>query len=118
MLIVSGALPEAFVRDLALAARRGRRELVVVVADPTRVFLSERGPGHYERQGLRIEALAEIDLRALTVNPVAPQSHSFDSARLRALLGEAIPELPIFDVMHPGYGGSAAAPRPPARADA
>ena len=28
------------------------------------------------------------------------------------------PSVPIFDVMHPGYGGSAAAPRPPARADA
>jgi hypothetical protein len=102
-LILAGALPEAFVRDLAVVARRAGRELTVVVSDPTRAFLAERGPEHYARQGVRIQTLAPIDLIAMTVNPVAPQSHGFDSARLRGRLGEAIPELPIFDVMHPSY---------------
>ena len=51
--------------------------------------------------------LRPIDLLALTVNPVAPQSHSFDSATLRARLGEAIADLPVFDVLHPSYTGSA-----------
>jgi hypothetical protein len=40
---------------------------------------------------------------------VAPQSHRFDSAELRALLEEAIPDVPIFDVL----GGDYPSPRPP-----
>ncbi|MGO9487751.1 MAG: hypothetical protein ACLQBB_01840 [Solirubrobacteraceae bacterium] len=111
-LLVAGALPEAFVRDLALAARRGQRELTVVVADPTRAFLSERGPEHYRRQGVAIETLRPVDLRALTVNPLAPRSHSFDSVEMRALLGQAIPGLPVFDVLHPDYGAAQQRPGP------
>ena len=110
-LIIAGALPEAFMQRL-LRSRRGREhELVLVVADSTHVFLSERSPRWYASQGLPIRTLAEIALAAITVNPVAPQSHSFESARLRAALAERIDDVPIFDVLDPGYlsTGSAAA---------
>jgi hypothetical protein len=49
--------------------------------------------------------LERVELRALTVNPLAPRSHRFDSARLRALLGEAIADVPIFDVLADEYQG-------------
>ncbi len=105
-LIVHGALPEAFMREL-LRARRGREsELVLVVTDSTRVFLSERSPRWYARQGLAIQTLDSIALEAITVNPLAPQSHSFDSAQLRSALGEAISDVPIFDVLHADYGAA------------
>ncbi len=102
-LLVTGAVPEAFVSLLAQAARRKRRALRLTAADPTKLFLHEHGVAHYSQMGLEIETLRPIDLRALTVNPVAPQSHSFDSARLRTMLGAAIAGLEIFDVMHPAY---------------
>jgi hypothetical protein len=102
-LIVAGALPESFLMGL-LRARRGRDgALGLVVADSTHVFLSERGPGWYRRQGIEIHTLAPIALEAITVNPVAPQSHSFDSVALRALLAETLAEIPIFDVLHADY---------------
>jgi hypothetical protein len=102
-LIVQGALPEAFMLEL-LRARRGREgELVLVVADSTHVFLSEKGPRWYDRQGLAIRTLAPIALEAITVNPIAPQSHSFDSLALRDALTEEIDGVPIFDVLHPDY---------------
>jgi hypothetical protein len=104
-LTVAGALPEAFVRELASVLHRRGRELTIVVADPTKVFMTERGPDWYARQGLRIEVLHPIALRALTINPVAPQSHSFDSAALRALLGKSV-GVPIFDVKHPDYSAT------------
>jgi hypothetical protein len=105
-LIVHGALPESFLSGL-LRARGGRPgELGLVVADSTRVFLSERGPQWYARQGLEICTLEAITLEAITVNPVAPQSHSFDSAQLRELLQESLPDLPIFDVRHPDYAST------------
>jgi hypothetical protein len=107
-LLVAGALPEQFLRELVQELRRRARELTVIVADPTRVFLGAHGVGWYARQGLTIEVLEQIELLALTVNPLAPQSHRFDSAQLRARLAEAITGVPIFDVMHPEYTGSPA----------
>jgi hypothetical protein len=102
-LIVHGALPETFMRNL-LRARRGQDGgLVLVVADSTRAFLSDRGPEWYRLQGLEIQTLDTIDLEAITVNPVAPQSHSFDSTTLREALAEAVADVRIFDVMHPDY---------------
>jgi len=111
-LLVSGALPEAFLSALAPFVRRAGSELTVVVSDPTKVFLSRHGPGFYARQGIGLLTLQSIDLRALTVNPVAPQSHSFDSSLMRTRLGEAIGGVAIFDVMDPGYGGDADDRRP------
>ena len=105
-LTVAGALPESFLDGLLLALRQRRRELAVVVADPTRAFLTRHGPGWYAAQGVQIEVLSEISLRAVTVNPVAPRSHTLDSAELRALLRAAIPGVPIFDVLHPEYRGA------------
>jgi hypothetical protein len=102
-LIVAGALPEAFVQRLLRALRGRTGELGLVVADSTRVFLSERSPQWYASQGLSIRTLDSIALEAITVNPVAPQSHTFDSARLRGALAEKIDDVPIFDVLDPGY---------------
>ncbi|HWX75508.1 MAG TPA: hypothetical protein VNZ05_09385 [Solirubrobacteraceae bacterium] len=96
---VHGALSERFLEGLVAA--RGQRPadgLRVVAEDPTRVFLSRHGPGWYGRQGLALEVLRPISLRAITVNPVAPQSHSFDSERLRAAIAAAVGEVPVFDV--------------------
>jgi hypothetical protein len=110
-LIVRGALCEPFLAELLSARKSGGSSLALtqleplqlVVADATKVFLTDHGCEWYRRQGLSIAVLSPIDLRAITVNPVAPQSHSFDSPRLRALLEEAIPDVPILDVRDPTY---------------
>jgi hypothetical protein len=101
---VEGALGERFLEGL-LAARKERsgRELRVVAGDPTKVFLSRRGPRWYARQGISIEVLQTIELKAITVNPVAPQSHRFDSQALRELIGSAVAGVPILDVLDPSY---------------
>jgi hypothetical protein len=97
---VEGALSERFLNGL-LAARseRADRELRIVVGDSTRVFLSHRGPRWYARQGIAIEVLRTIDLRAITVNPVAPQSHRFESRPLRELIAAAVPDVAVLDVL-------------------
>ncbi len=102
-LIVKGALPDRFLRGLVHPLHHRKRELVLVVASPTSVFLWKRGPEWYSRQGIHLRTFDHVALEALTVNPVAPQSHSFDSAHLRALLEETIEGVPIFDVLDPSY---------------
>jgi hypothetical protein len=101
---VDGALSERFLEGL-LAARteRAGRELRIVAGDPTKVFLSRRGPRWYARQGVSIEVLQTIELKAITVNPLAPQSHRFDSQTLRELIGSAVADVPILDVLDASY---------------
>jgi hypothetical protein len=101
---VDGALSERFLEGL-LAARteRAGRALRIVVGDPTKVFLTRHGPDWYRSQGLEIEVSKTIELKALTVNPVAPQSHRFDSKRLRKLIEAAVADLPVLDVRDPDY---------------
>lgn len=104
-LTVDGALSERFLEGL-LAARRERagRELRIVAADPTKVFLGRRGVRWYERQGVSLEVRRTISLKAITVNPVAPQSHRFDSAQLRELIAAAVPDdIPVLDVLDESY---------------
>ena len=109
-LLVAGALPQRLLDALVPQVRRSRETLTVVVSDATRLFLTDRGVGHYARAGLELRVLRPIELLALTVNPVAPQSHSFESGRLRAALAEAIGDVPIFDVLHPSYAADGAMP--------
>jgi hypothetical protein len=108
-LLVAGALPDAFLQGLLHPLRHRRRELTLVVSDPTKVFLGKRGPAWYERQGIFLRALGAIAPQGLTVNPLAPESHRFASAELRARLTDAIPGLPIFDVLDPAYRRAALA---------
>jgi len=105
LLLVTGALPDSFLQILLNLLRRRDRALGVLVADPTKVFLGRHGPSWYRQQGVELQTLERIELEAITVNPVAPQSHRFDSIELRGLLDEAIPGTPIIDVMHPDYAG-------------
>jgi hypothetical protein len=102
--VVGGALSERFLEGL-LAARseRAGRELRIVAGDPTKVFLSRRGPRWYARQGVSIEVRQTINLKAITVNPVAPQSHRFDSRMLRELIGSAVADVPVLDVLGESY---------------
>ena len=108
-LLVRGALSERFLEGL-LAARveRTGRELRIVAADPTKVFLSRRGPAWYRRQGVAIEVLHPIELKAITVNPLSPQSHSFDSEELRELIRAAVADVAVVDVLDPSYAGGPA----------
>ena len=95
-LVVRGALHEPLLREL-LDGGHGR-ELKIVVADSTRVFISEQSSAWYRRQGLAIMVSSPINLCAVTVNPVAPCSHSFESRQLRSSLGAALAGVAVLDV--------------------
>jgi hypothetical protein len=102
--VVDGALSERFLEGLLVArAERAGRELQIVAGDPTKVFLSRRGPRWYARQGISIGVLQTIELKAITVNPVAPQSHRFDSQALRELIESAVSDVAVLDVLDASY---------------
>jgi hypothetical protein len=101
---VEGALSESFLKGLLTArTQRAGRTLRIVASDPTKVFLTHHGPNWYRRQGIEIEVRETIDLKAITVNPTAPQAHRFDSQHLRELIETAVGDVPVLDVLDPSY---------------
>ena len=52
---------------------------------------------------MSVEVLRTIELKAITVNPVAPQSHRFDSRVLRELIEAAVGDVPVLDVLDESY---------------
>jgi hypothetical protein len=106
LLLIAGALCEPLLGGLARGLKGSR--LDIVVGDTTKVFLTQRPLEFYRRHGLNILALHPVTLLALTVNPVAPGAHRFDSDQLRGLLAEQIPGLPVIDVLSPAYSAAAA----------
>jgi hypothetical protein len=103
-LTVDGALSERFLEGvLAARSERAGRALQIVAGDPTKVFLARRGVRWYARQGIALAVRRRIELKAITVNPVAPQSHRFDSRQLRELVAAAVPDVPVLDVLDESY---------------
>jgi hypothetical protein len=100
-LVIGGVLSERFLDALLPTAKA--RPTKVVVADTTKVFLQTRSPRWYRKRGIEIEVLRRVDLRAITVNPVAPLSHKLDSAGLRAAIFEISSSVPVFDVKSRAY---------------
>jgi hypothetical protein len=94
--VIAGALCEPFLQALLSSVRA--LELTLVVADSTKVFLTDHGLDWYGRRGLTICVLDPIRLCAITVNPQAPRSHNFDSAGLCAAIEAAVPDVPVLDV--------------------
>ena len=99
--VIKGALCEPFLEGV-LRARRGD-EFRIVVDDARCVFLTHRGVRFYTAQGVAIEALVPIRLAAITVNPVAPLAHRFESLLFRERVRDAAPGVPVFDVKHASY---------------
>jgi hypothetical protein len=99
--VIGGTLPERFLDALLRVTASHRTR--VIVADATKVFLRTRSPRWYRETNVYVEVLRWVDLRAITVNPVAPLSHSFDSDGLRAAITKIASRVPIFDVKSHSY---------------
>ncbi len=101
-LVVSGVLPEHLLE--ALLPGRRQNQLRVVAPSPTNVFIHVHSPEWYRQRGVHLEVLDQVELSALTVNPQAPLSHSFDSTSLRTTIADVVPHgLPVIDVKEPHY---------------
>ncbi|WP_329101163.1 hypothetical protein OG792_20295 [Micromonospora sp. NBC_01699] len=94
--VLGGALCESFAEDVRRAARG--RKVSLVTADSSKVFLSRRTSDWYRRQNVSIEVLEPTVLAAISVNPVAPMSHRFDSVALRAELSDRLPGMYLCDL--------------------
>lgn len=112
-LVIRGALTEPFLERVARArggvAGGAAERLTIVADDAAKVFLDAPAAARCAARGIAVEVLAPIDLLAVTVNPVAPGSHRFDTLQLCEDLALAIPDVAVVDVVAGVVAGAALA---------
>ncbi len=96
--LVSGSLVEKTLMDIAQRCRYFR-DIVFIVQDATRIFVSSRSWQILLRKGLQVKVLDDINLLAVTVNPLAPEGYFFDPVSFRGRMQSFLEPLPVINVM-------------------
>lgn len=97
-LIFPGALTANVAGDILTYSPFGKN-VRLVVADATKIFIDAKPYKRLVRRGLFIEILHFSDLVGITLNPFAPEGYQFDANRFREIMGEKIPDVEIIDLM-------------------
>lgn len=96
-IILGGALPGNFLRDLVTS--RKARNSTIVVKDATRILAAYQDFSHFKSRGGKIRVFDEIHLEMITTCPVAPCGRRFDPATLLDRVAEAVNPYPVVDVI-------------------
>lgn len=97
---VSGALTDRFLK--LITDSREVKEIILLVRDFTKVFVTETSYRAFIKRGGRIKVLRKSKLIAVCVNPTAPNGYMLDSDLLCRKLEEAI-HLPVYDIVKNKY---------------
>ena len=93
---VPGAFTQSVVADIN---PKKLKNVTFVLKDPTKIFIGATQWGKLCKRGLCIKVLENIEVAAITVNPTAPAGYKFDHEELVNAMQEAIPDVPVIDVM-------------------
>lgn len=93
---VPGAFTQSVVADIN---PRKLKKITFVLKDPTKIFIDSVSWGQLRKKGLTVKVLENINVAAITVNPSAPGGYAFEHEELLRGMQEAIPDIPVIDVM-------------------
>ncbi|MCD1147632.1 hypothetical protein LQU94_05835 [Peptoniphilus sp. KCTC 25270] len=100
-LVFPGALTSSVAEDFLRFSPYGK-DIRVIVADATKVFIEAKPYKRLLRRGLYIELLHHSELVAITLNPYAPEGYQFDGKAFKEAMVEKIPNVEIVDLMMGG----------------
>lgn len=93
---VPGAFTQSVVADIN---PRKLKNITFILKDPTKIFIDSVSWGQLRKKGLKVKVLENINVAAITVNPSAPGGYAFEHEDLLRGMQEAIPDIPVIDVM-------------------
>ncbi len=93
---VPGAFTQSVVADID---PKKLKNITFVLKDPTKIFIDSVSWGQLKKKGLAVKVLENINVAAITVNPSAPGGYAFEHEELLRGMQEAIPDIPVIDVM-------------------
>jgi len=95
VLFISGVLNDKLLEFLRI--QEYIKELIIVVKDFTKIFVSEKVYKSFNNVGGKLRVLYNTKLIAVTFNPTSPEGYTMDSKKTRKVLSENI-NLPVYDV--------------------
>ena len=94
--ILSGSATFDTLKDIILSKRN---KLQIIVKDATRIFVNENELFMLNKMGMELRAIKALNIIAVTVNPYSPEGYYFDPEEFLQKMREAIPNVPVMDVM-------------------
>lgn len=95
-IFVPGAFTQSVFADIS---PKKLKQVTFILKDPTKIFIDAVSWGQYKKKGLKVQVMENIEVAAITVNPSAPGGYAFDHEELLKGVQEAIPDVPVIDVM-------------------
>lgn len=92
---IPGALTGSVIADIHPTKLKRVR---FVIKDPTKIFISRMDYRQLRKKKFSLSVMRNIEVAAVTVNPVAPSGYSFDHQALKDAMQEALPHIPVIDV--------------------
>ncbi|SCY99909.1 lysine 5,6-aminomutase reactivase subunit KamB [Alkaliphilus peptidifermentans] len=96
--IISGSLVGKTLQDI-MAASYFYKEVIFVVEDATKIFISPREWRLMKKRGLKVRVLNKINTLAVTINPTSPYGYGFEPQEFLKMMKETMFPLPVVDVM-------------------
>lgn len=96
-LVIKGVVSDKLLTEI-MTSTKEYKNIIIIVEDGTKLFLSEETLYKFQKQGGTIRVLNKINIVCVTSNPKAPQGYEFSQKELMAGLKDAI-ALPVFDVI-------------------
>lgn len=95
VIYVTGAISDKLLNLLRI--QKNVKDIVLVVKDFTKIFVTPLAYNAYLKRGGQIKVLMRTNLIAVTVNPVSPDGYVLDSETLRKSMTEAL-QIPVYDI--------------------
>lgn len=95
VIFVTGAISDKLLNFLRI--QKNIKDIVLVVKDFTKIFVTPQAYNAYLKRGGRIRVLLRTNLIAVTVNPVSPEGYVLDSETLRNAMSESL-QIPVYDI--------------------
>jgi len=95
-IVIKGAITDKLLKDV-MKFTNSFKGKIFLVEDGTKLFLSRKTLGMFEKKGGTLKVLNPITIAALTINPTSPFGYAFNKHKFLRSLEERI-SIPVFDL--------------------
>ncbi len=92
---IPGAFTSSVISDIHYSKLK---RITFILKNPSKIFIDSLTFNQLQKKGLSIRVINNIEIAAITVNPISPSGYSFDREILLNSLENTLPHIPIVDV--------------------
>lgn len=96
-IVFSGSLTSKIIKEIHEAC--GGTDVIFVVRDATKIFISERELNYFLKVGIQLRVLDEINLLAITINPYSPYGYNYNSEEFMREMKAYFKNFPVYNVL-------------------